>query len=187
MIPDLAHKTLSLIRFDGSVQIWTEDNWRIRFGGDPLVSVPGLEPVLVDPGDPPDLGAGETYPSIPEMLKRFVGMTIQAVAEAFILAKKAGVNLEKMREALLGGFAQSRILDLHGKRIIEQNFEPGFKVKLHKKDMNIALEAGKQFSVPLYGSSLVACHMDALIAQGNGELDHSSIALLYEQLSNIEQ
>lgn len=79
MIPDLAHKTLSLIRFDGSVQIWTEDNWRIRFGGDPVVSVPGLEPVLVDPGDPPDLGAGETYPSIPEMLKRFVGMTIQDV------------------------------------------------------------------------------------------------------------
>jgi 2-hydroxy-3-oxopropionate reductase len=113
-----------------------------------------------------------------------VGMTIQAVAEAFTLAKKAGVNLEKMREALLGGFAQSRILDLHGKRIIDKNFKPGFKIKLHRKDMNIALQAGKEFSVPLYGSALVAAHMDALIAQGNGELDHSALALLFEQMAN---
>jgi 2-hydroxy-3-oxopropionate reductase len=131
-----------------------------------------------------ETGAGQTTKACNQMI---VGMTIQAVAEAFTLAKKAGVDLEKMREALLGGFAQSRILDLHGKRIIEQNFKPGFKVKLHKKDMNIALQAGREFSVPLYGSSLVACHMDTLIAQGNGELDHSAIALLYEQLSNCEQ
>ena len=115
-----------------------------------------------------------------------VGITIQAVAEAFTLAKKAGVNLEKMREVLLGGFAQSRILDLHGKRMIEQNFKPGFKVKLHRKDMNLALQAGKEFAVPMYGSSLVASHMDALLAQGHGELDHSAIALLLKQLSNAD-
>jgi 2-hydroxy-3-oxopropionate reductase len=114
-----------------------------------------------------------------------VGITIQAVAEAFTLAKKAGVNLEKMREVLLGGFAQSRILDLHGKRIIDRNFAPGFKTRLHRKDMNIALQAGKEFSVPLYGTAQVAAHMDALIAQGKGEYDHSAIALLLEQLSNI--
>ena len=84
----------------------------------------------------------------------------------------------------MGGFAQSRILDLHGKRIIDGNYKPGFKVKLHRKDMNIALETGKELSVPLYGSALVAAHMDALIAQGNGDLDHSSLGLLFEQLSN---
>ena len=83
------------------------------------------------------------------------------------------------------GFAQSRILDLHGKRIIDRNFAPGFKTRLHRKDMNIALQAGKELSVPLYGSAQVAAHMDALIAQGKGEYDHSAIALLIEQLSNI--
>lgn len=129
-----------------------------------------------------EAGAGQTTKACNQMI---VGMTIQAVAEAFTLAKKAGVDLEKMREALLGGFAQSRILDLHGKRIIEQNFKPGFKVVLHKKDMNIALQAGKDYLVPLYGSSLVAAHMDALIAEGNGDLDHSAIALLYQKLSNV--
>jgi 2-hydroxy-3-oxopropionate reductase len=131
-----------------------------------------------------EAGAGQTTKACNQMI---VGMTIQAVAEAFTLAKKAGVNLEKMREALLGGFAQSRILDLHGKRIIEGNFKPGFKVKLHRKDMNIALQAGKEFSVPLYGTAQVAAHMDALLAQGKGELDHSALALLMEQLSNSDK
>ena len=143
----------------------------------PLFRCMGKNIVLIG-----ETGAGQTTKACNQMI---VGMTIQAVAEAFTLAKKAGVDLEKMREALLGGFAQSRILDLHGKRIIEQNFEPGFKVKLHKKDMNIALQAGKDYLVPLYGSSLVAAHMDALIAEGKGELDHSAIALLYQQLSKV--
>lgn len=129
-------------------------------------------------------GTGQTTKACNQMI---VGMTIQAIAEAFTLAKKAGVDLGKMREALLGGFAQSRILDLHGNRIIQRNFEPGFKLKLHKKDINIALQAGRDFSVPLYGTSLVACHMETLIALGNGELDHSAIALLYEKFSNVEQ
>ena len=142
----------------------------------PVLQCMGKNIVLI--GEP---GAGQTTKACNQMI---VGMTIAAVAEAFTLAKKAGVNLEKMREVLLGGFAQSRILDLHGKRIIDQNFKPGFKVKLHRKDMNIALQAGKDHSVPMYGSALVAAHMDALMAQGKGELDHSSLALLFEQLSN---
>jgi 2-hydroxy-3-oxopropionate reductase len=135
---------------------------------------------IVHIGEP---GAGQTTKACNQIV---VGITIQAIAEAFTLAKKAGVNLEKMREALLGGFAQSRILDLHGKRIIDRNFKPGFKIKLHRKDMNIALQAAKELSVPLYGTAQVAAHMDALIAQGNGDADHSSIAMLMEQLSGIE-
>jgi 2-hydroxy-3-oxopropionate reductase len=134
---------------------------------------------IVHIGEP---GAGQTTKACNQMI---VGMTIQAVAEAFTLAKKAGVDLVKMREALLGGFAQSKILDLHGKRIIEGNFAPGFKIKLHRKDMNIALQAGREFSVPLYGTAQVAAHMDALLAQGKGESDHSALALLVEQLSGI--
>ena len=115
-----------------------------------------------------------------------VGMTIQAVAEAFTLAKKAGVDLEKMREVLLGGFAQSRILDLHGRRIIDRNFKPGFKIKLHRKDMNIALQEAKELSVPLFGTAQVAANMDALMAQGKGDGDHSSLALLVEQLAGLD-
>lgn len=109
-----------------------------------------------------------------------VGMTIQGVMEALTLAKKSGVDVAKVRTALLGGFAQSRILDVHGQRFLENNFAPGFKIKLHKKDMNIALQAGKNLSVPLPGSTLVAEQMDALIRKGDGELDHSSLALLLE-------
>jgi len=142
----------------------------------PLFQLMGKNIVLIG-----EAGAGQTTKVCNQMI---VGMTIQAIAEAFTLAKKAGVDLEKMREVLLGGFAQSRILDLHGKRIIDQNFKPGFKIKLHRKDLNLALEAGKEYSVPLYGSSIVAAQMDALIAQGSGELDHSSLALLCQQLSN---
>ncbi|WP_209328785.1 2-hydroxy-3-oxopropionate reductase [Lunatimonas salinarum] len=144
----------------------------------PLFQVMGKSAVLIG-----DAGAGQMTKACNQMI---VGMTIQAVSESFTLAKKAGVDLAKMREALLGGFAQSRILDLHGQRIIDRNFDPGFKIKLHRKDMNIALEAGKEFSVPLYGSALVASHMDAILALGNGEKDHSSIALLMEQLAGIK-
>ena len=142
----------------------------------PLFQLMGKNIVLIG-----EAGAGQTTKVCNQMI---VGMTIQAVAEAFTLAKKAGVNLEKMREVLLGGFAQSRILDLHGKRVIDKNFKPGFKVKLHRKDMNLALQEGKEYAVPLYGTALVAAQMDALIAQGNGELDHSALAMLMEKLSN---
>jgi 2-hydroxy-3-oxopropionate reductase len=124
-----------------------------------------------------EAGAGQTTKACNQMI---VGMTIQAVAEAFALAKKAGVDLEKMREVLLGGFAQSRILDLHGKRMIEGNFKPGFKVKLHKKDMGIALKTGKQFDVPLKGTAQVAKQMKIAVEKGHGELDHSALFLLLD-------
>ena len=110
-----------------------------------------------------------------------VGMTIQAVMEALNLAKKSGVDVAKVREALLGGFAQSKILDLHGQRFIDENFQPGFKLKLHKKDMNIALQTGQENNAPLPGSALVAEQMAAMIERGDGELDHSALALLLHQ------
>ncbi|SEL96890.1 2-hydroxy-3-oxopropionate reductase [Parapedobacter koreensis] len=127
-------------------------------------------------------GAGQTAKACNQLI---VGMTIQAIAEAFTLAKKAGVNQAKLREVLLGGFAQSRILDLHGNRIVNRNFEPGFRLKLHRKDMNIVLQTGKELATPLYGASQVAAHMDAAIAAGDGDLDHSALALLMERLAGI--
>ena len=131
-----------------------------------------------------DAGAGQVTKACNQII---VGMTIQAVAEAMTLAKKAGVDIEKVRDALLGGFAQSRILDLHGKRILEGNFQPGFKIKLHRKDMNIALQTGRTLSVPLPGTAQVASQMDAIIAQGNGDLDHSALALFLQELSNVRK
>ncbi len=124
-----------------------------------------------------EAGAGQITKACNQMI---VGMTIQAVAEAFALANKAGVDVVKMREVLLGGFAQSKILDLHGKRIIDRNFKPGFKIKLHKKDLDIALAAGEQYNVSMAGTSQVAAQMKKAIAAGNGELDHSSLVKLLD-------
>jgi 2-hydroxy-3-oxopropionate reductase len=127
-------------------------------------------------------GAGQITKTCNQII---VGMTIQAVAEALTLAKKSGVDVAKVRSALLGGFAQSKILDIHGQRIIDRNFKPGFKIKLHRKDMNIALQTGKDLSVPLPGSAIVACQMDAMLAKGNGELDHSALAWFLESISGL--
>jgi len=129
---------------------------------------------IIHIGEP---GAGQTTKACNQLI---VGQTIQAVAEAFALAKKAGVDLEKMREVLLGGFAQSRILDLHGKRMIDENFKPGFKIKLHRKDLGIVLQTGEELGVSLKGSALVAAQMDQALAEGKGELDHSALRLLLD-------
>jgi 2-hydroxy-3-oxopropionate reductase len=127
-----------------------------------------------------EAGAGQVTKACNQIV---VGVTMQAVAEALTLARKAGVDPSKVREALLGGFAQSRILELHGKRMLDKNFQPGFKIKLHRKDLNIALQTGRELSVPLFTTSQVAELMDSLLASGKGELDHSALALLAEQLS----
>ena len=127
-------------------------------------------------------GAGQTTKACNQIV---VAMTIQAVAEALTLAKKSGVDVAKVRSALLGGFAQSRILDIHGQRILDRNFKPGFKIDLHRKDMNIVLQTARALAVPLPGSAMVTSMMDAIIAQGNGELDHSSLALFLESISGL--
>ena len=124
-------------------------------------------------------GAGQVAKACNQIV---VGVTIQAVSEALILARKSGVDPTKVREALLGGFAQSRILDLHGQRIVNRNFQPGFRIRLHRKDLGIALQTGREVSLPLMATSTVAELMNAQIARGNGDLDHSSLAMLLEQL-----
>jgi len=128
-------------------------------------------------------GAGQVTKACNQIV---VGTTIQGVAEALTLAKKAGVDIVKVREALLGGFAQSKILNLHGQRILDQNFEPGFKAWMHRKDMNIALQTGRELSVPLPASAQVAVMLDALLAKGDGELDHSALAKLLAEMSGID-
>ena len=140
----------------------------------PIFEVMGKNIVLI--GEP---GAGQVTKACNQIV---VGVTIQAVSEALNLARKSGVDPAKVREALLGGFAQSRILDLHGQRIINRNFQPGFRIRLHRKDLGIALQTGREVSLPLMTTSIVAEIMNAQIARGNGDLDHSSLAMLLEQL-----
>lgn len=144
----------------------------------PLFQVMGKNIVLI--GGP---GAGQVTKACNQVV---VALTIQAVAEALTLARKAGVDPARVREALLGGFAQSRILDLHGQRILDRNFEPGFRVRLHRKDLAIALQTGREQSLPLPATAQAAEMMNALLAQGKGDLDHSALALLVEQLGGVE-
>jgi len=115
-----------------------------------------------------------------------VAVTIQAVGEALLLAAKAGVDPVKVREALLGGFAQSRILDLHGNRMLQRNFQPGFKVRLHRKDMAIVLNTARELGLALPASANAAELMNALIANGGAELDHSALVTVLEKLGDYE-
>ena len=108
-----------------------------------------------------------------------------AVGEAMLLAKATGVDMAKVREALLGGFAQSRILDIHGQRILDNNFTPGFKAKLHNKDMGIALSSAAARGLSLPGSQLAANHLKKLVEQGRGDEDSSAMCKVIAQQSQF--
>ena len=113
-----------------------------------------------------------------------VALTIEAVSEALLFASKAGADPAKVREALLGGFAQSRILELHGERIIKRNFTPGFRIRLHQKDLNLALQAARNLGLSLPNTSLTQELFKAVAAQGDSDLDHSALVLALERLAN---
>src|SRR6266571_2793035 len=130
-----------------------------------------------------DAGAGQVTKAANQMV---VGTTIAIVSEALVLAAKAGVDPAKVRQALLGGFAQSKILEAHGQKMLERNFKPGFRIRLHEKDMKIALATGAEYGVPLMVTSQVAQMMTAMRSMGNGELDHAGLVALVEQLSKTE-
>lgn len=127
-----------------------------------------------------EAGAGQVAKAANQVV---VALTIAAVSEALTLAKNAGVDAAKVRQALLGGFAQSRILDVHGQRILDRNFKPGFRIRLHEKDLSIALATGKEYGVALLLTGIVQQYMNSLKANGQGDLDHSGLVTLIEQLS----
>jgi 2-hydroxy-3-oxopropionate reductase len=113
-----------------------------------------------------------------------VGCTIAAVAEALVMATKAGVDPAKVREALLGGFAQSKVLEVHGRRMLDRAFEPGFRSVLHQKDLFNALATGRSSSSALVLTAAVSQLMAAQTAAGDGDLDHSALVKVYELLAN---
>ena len=130
-----------------------------------------------------EAGAGQVTKAANQII---VGVTIAAVSEALLLAAKAGADPAKVRDALMGGFASSRILEVHGPRMIQRTFQPGFKIKLHRKDMNIILDTARECGVALPMSSQVAELMNGLIANGGGDLDHSALVTMFEKLANFE-
>src|SRR5919109_3701790 len=130
-----------------------------------------------------DAGAGQVTKAANQMV---VGTTIAIVGEALVLAKKAGVDPAKVRQALLGGFAQSKILEAHGQKMLERNFKPGFRIRLHEKDMKIALATGSEYGVSLMVTGVVGQMMTAMKGMGNADLDHSGLVRVVEQLSNTE-
>lgn len=115
-----------------------------------------------------------------------VALTIEAVSEGLLFASKAGADVSKVRESLLGGLAQSKILEVHGERMINRTFDPGFKVQLHQKDLNLALEGARSLDLSLPGTANAQQLFQACAAHGGEEWDHSGMLKALEALANHE-
>ncbi len=113
-----------------------------------------------------------------------VALNIQAVSEALLFASKAGADPAKVRQALMGGFAASRILEVHGERMVKRTFAPGFRIELHQKDLNLALQGAKAMGVSLPNTANVQELMNSCAAHGGSGLDHSALCQAIERMSN---
>ena len=115
-----------------------------------------------------------------------VALNIAAVSEALVFASKAGADPAKVRQALMGGFASSRILEVHGERMIKRTFNPGFRIALHQKDLNLALQSARTLGVALPQTAGAAQLMNSCAALGHSQLDHSALVRALEVLANHE-
>ncbi|ACL58028.1 2-hydroxy-3-oxopropionate reductase [Methylobacterium nodulans] len=115
-----------------------------------------------------------------------VALNIEAVAEALLFAAKAGADPAKVREALMGGFASSRILEVHGERMIKRRFDPGFRIELHQKDLNLALSSARQLGLSLPHTASAQELFNCCAAHGGAAWDHSAMVRALERLSNFE-
>jgi len=113
-----------------------------------------------------------------------VALNIQAVAEALLFASKAGADPAKVRQALMGGFAASRILEVHGERMVKRTFAPGFRIELHQKDLNLALQGAKSLGISLPNTATAQELMNSCAAHGMAQLDHSALCQAIERMSN---
>ncbi len=127
-------------------------------------------------------GAGQVCKSCNQIA---ISHTLAGVGEALLLARASGVDPAKVRAALLGGSANSRVLEIHGQRMIDRDFNPGFKARLHQKDLRLVLEAAHELGIALPGTALVAQYLNALLGRGLGELDSSAIYQVQEAASSL--
>ncbi|AMM85427.1 2-hydroxy-3-oxopropionate reductase [Martelella sp. AD-3] len=145
--------------------------------GKPLFEAMGKTITHVGP-----VGDGQTAKVANQII---VGLTIEAVAEGLLFAKKAGADPAKVREALMGGFAGSTIMKVHGERMIERTFDPGFRIRLHRKDMALAVNAARDIGLALPNAAATEQLMNAAIARGDGDKDHSALIRTLEALAGL--
>ena len=115
-----------------------------------------------------------------------VALNIEAVAEALLFAAKAGADPAKVRQALMGGFASSKILEVHGERMVKRTFDPGFRIELHQKDLNLALSSARALGVSLPNTSNAQELFNSCAAHGGKSWDHSAMVKALEKLANFE-
>ena len=144
----------------------------------PILSSMGKSVVRVG-----DVGAGNLVKLANQII---VATNIEAIGEAFVLAQKAGINPELVFQAIRGGLAGSNALEAKAPLIMERNFDPGFRIRLHQKDLHNALLTGKDLGVPLPVTALVQQMLGALINKGRGDMDHSAIATFVEDLADTQ-
>jgi 2-hydroxy-3-oxopropionate reductase len=158
----------------------------IMVGGDeavfervkPLLELMGKNITLVG-----DVGDGQTAKVANQII---VALTIEAVAEGLLFAARAGADPARVRQALLGGFASSRILEVHGERMIKRTFDPGFRVELHQKDLNLALQGARALGLSLPNTATAQELFNSCAAHGGKGQDHSSMVRALERLANFE-
>jgi 2-hydroxy-3-oxopropionate reductase len=141
----------------------------------PLLQVMGKSIVYLG-----ELGSGQVTKACNQVV---IAATLAGIAEALVLGARAGVDPALIRQALMGGYAGSRLLEVHGERMIEHAFDPGFFVRLHNKDLHIVVEMARSLSVAVPVTALAAQHFNALVADGDGELDNSAMLKVYERLA----
>jgi len=160
----------------------------IMVGGD-AATLDRIRPILNAMGNPDRVvhigpaGAGQVCKACNQVC---IGGALASVSEAFAMARKAGIDPAKVREALLGGFAASRVLEVHGERILKGNYVPGFKTKLYHKDLGIVMQTVHELAVSAPVAALVSQYVSALMAAGLGDEDYSSLAKAVFNASNLE-
>jgi 2-hydroxy-3-oxopropionate reductase len=144
----------------------------------PLFDLMGKNITLVGPN-----GAGQTCKVANQII---VALNIEAVAEALLFASKAGADPAKVRQALMGGFASSRVLEVHGERMIKRTFDPGFRIELHQKDLSLALSNARAMGVSLPNTATAQELFNACRAHGGAKWDHSAMVRALEGMANHE-
>lgn len=144
----------------------------------PLLALMGKNITLVG-----DVGAGQVAKVANQII---VALNIEAVAEALVFATKAGVDPAKVREALMGGFASSRVLEVHGQRMIDRTVTPGFRIALHQKDLNLALGSARALGMALPNTATAQQLFSACVARGGADWDHSGLVRAIEDLAACE-
>ena len=127
------------------------------------------------------IGAGQTTKVANQII---VALNIEAVAEALLFASKAGADPAKVRQALMGGFASSKILELHAERMINRTFDPGFRIKLHQKDLNLALQSAREMGLSLPNTATAQELFNSCAAHGGSDDDHSALVKALERMAD---